>query len=387
MTPPVIVVGGGSANGLGIARNLGHRGIPVYCVTSDPHELLRYSKYCQGCHIVAHIERDAPTLSRVLQAFRSTIPGTGVLYPTTDTALLTVAQLQETMMPYVTYLPSRKIVEMMVIKSRFYKSLETTDIPYPRTLYPEEIEVQTIDRLHTFPVFIRPAQTLLYTAQFPGKGFVAQNRRELYQYLHLAKEQDLEVMIQEIIPGPVTAGYTLRGYLNHDSRPLVLYATQKLRQPTMFSNNTAWVTIPLSRIQEITAPLLRYFQAIGYRGLFGAEFKQDPRDGVFKLLEVNARSMGGNYLGAACGANHVFAAYRDTLGQPIPPSTPYRSGIYYVNLLEDLIAIVKTGVRRQWTRNELRPFIGPVQWQQLSRDDPLPFLHLLRIYLSKLASM
>jgi predicted ATP-grasp superfamily ATP-dependent carboligase len=130
-----------------------------------------------------------------------------------------------------------------------------------------------------------------------------------------------------------------------------------------------------------------YFHQIQYRGLFGAEFKRDPRDGQLKLLEVNARSMGGNAISAACGANDILAAYRDVLGQEVSPRLTYKSGLYFIDVGTDLETMLMLVARRDFS---LRAFLHPYRQQKafniLSRTDPLPFLTLLSTLLRKLPS-
>jgi D-aspartate ligase len=46
------------------------------------------------------------------------------------------------------------------------------------------------------------------------------------------------------------------------------------------------------------------------------EFKRDPRDGGYKLMEVNARHWLWHSLAAACGVNLSYVAYRDAIGDP-----------------------------------------------------------------------
>jgi predicted ATP-grasp superfamily ATP-dependent carboligase len=371
--PPAIIIGGGEANGLGITRNLGQREIPVYCVTSNPGEVTRYSRYCQGSVVIPDVEQDPMILSQFLRAFHRQILSPGVLFPTTDTALLTVAQLQETIQPYVTFLPSREIVEMMVIKSRFYQSLREHQVPHPST-YLLTSEWFTHTPEITYPVFLRPIQSLPFVQRFGVKGFIAQTNQEVRHYFRLVQPFVMPLMVQEIIPGPPSNGYLLRGYIDPHARPQVLLASRKLRQPTMFSVNTAQVSIPLTEFTEGVQLALQWFRAIGYSGLFGAEFKRDPRDGQLKLLEVNARSQGGNYFGVVCGANHVLAAYHDSLGQALTPSKEYRRDIHFCNLALDLYAFLKMAAQRELTRHDIPAFFRHKHWTYLFPDDPQPFL-------------
>ena len=166
-TSPAIIIGGGSANGLGIARNLGRFGVPIYCLTSNPHELTCSSIFCQGFRILPKVEQDPNTLRGALQQLTSRFHGSGVLFPTTDTALLTVSQIREDLTDYVTYIPPRDVVETMVHKTRFYKSLRAAGIDHPLTLYPDETTAQDMARKLSFPIFIRPAQSLPFQERFP----------------------------------------------------------------------------------------------------------------------------------------------------------------------------------------------------------------------------
>jgi predicted ATP-grasp superfamily ATP-dependent carboligase len=121
--------------------------------------------------------------------------------------------------------------------------------------------------------------------------------------------------------------------------------------------------------------LIDYFQAIGYRGLFGAEFKRDPRDGRFKLLEVNARSMGGNAHSTACGANDILAAYRDALGYPITRINQYKVGVHSAFLINDLKTLLVYARHRSLRMQDvLAPYRSPNQLGVLAWDDPLPFV-------------
>jgi predicted ATP-grasp superfamily ATP-dependent carboligase len=125
-------------------------------------------------------------------------------------------------------------------------------------------------------------------------------------------------MVQEIIPGPPHHGFMIRGYLNQQSKLGFLFASQKLRQPQLFSIESAQVSIPLTAVATFCKQLVTYLQKLRYRGIFHAEVKLDPRDNIFKLLEVNPRSGGGSSHPDACGANHILLSYLEAIGKHVP---------------------------------------------------------------------
>ena len=57
----------------------------------------------------------------------------------------------------------------------------------------------------------------------------------------------------------------------------------------------------------------------GFHGISQVEFKRDPRDGRFKLMEVNPRLWQWHGLAAACGVDLPLIAYRDLTGERVEP--------------------------------------------------------------------
>jgi predicted ATP-grasp superfamily ATP-dependent carboligase len=151
-------------------------------------------------------------------------------------------------------------------------------------------------------------------------------------------------------------------------------ADQKFRKPIMFSNPTVHRSIPLSYVSQAKKSLIKYFQDVKYRGLFMAEFKKDPRDGVFKLLEINARSAGSSYFAVACGMNHVLRAYLDALGEEIHPVTDYESYVYKIHILRDFPLLLNKLVHGNFSIQDIYTYFRKIHWQVFSLDDALPFL-------------
>jgi predicted ATP-grasp superfamily ATP-dependent carboligase len=303
--------------------------------------------------------------------------GPGVLFPTTDTTLLTVTRLTIPESRFVTFLPTRRLVETIVNKTQFYRSLAHHHVPHPRTLYPDHLDYAEIEPTLGFPVFIRPSQSLPFFTQFGCKGFVAQTLQEVRKYLRVAEAHQMPVMLQEIIPGPGEAGYSMRGYVDHASQVVALMALQKLQQPSLFTSLTVKRSIPLAHVADAAQALVTYLQTIKYRGLFFAEWKRDPRDGIVKLLEINARSAGGNYFGVTCGMNHVLLAYHDALGRAITPISQYHEGIYGINLLANLRYQLDQLRHGQFSPRTLLPYLQRKQYLIFSWRDGRPFLKVL----------
>ena len=76
---------------------------------------------------------------------------------------------------------------------------------------------------------------------------------------------------------------------------------------------------PPSDVASAAGSLERLLRGIDYRGVFSAEFKHDERDGLFKILEVNARPWWFAGFAASCGLDVCDMSYRDALGERVEP--------------------------------------------------------------------
>jgi D-aspartate ligase len=378
--PVVTIQGAGHA--LGIARNLGSVGIDVYCVTSDRFAPTIFSKYCKGFAVIPGID-DPEQLQTSLHRLETKLPQKGVIFPTDDNSLLTLSTIYHELDNYITFIPDRDIIETLVLKKNFYQSLREHGVPHPLTLNIDEAKVDEVEGAFALPVFIRPSQSGSFSNTFGKKGFIANTSGELRKHLQFAEQHDIDVMVQEIIPGPTSNEFIIKGYLDKHSKPLALFASQKIRKPNMFSNTTVHKSIPLSYVADFVDVVVKYLQSIRYRGLFGAEIKRDSRSGVFKLLEINARSMGCNYFPFVCGANIVLTACLDIVGEEAQPVKNYEVGVYRINVGRDYKILLRMFAKGQFSREKMRPYLGKVNWYMFSKDDPMPYFKSLSLSIAR----
>jgi predicted ATP-grasp superfamily ATP-dependent carboligase len=101
------------------------------------------------------------------------------------------------------------------------------------------------------------------------------------------------------------------------------------------------VSIPASEAEGAVAGVKALLSDGEYRGVFSAEFKKDDRDGVFKILEVNARPWWFVEFAATCGMNLVEMAYRDVAGLPIGSTGNYALGKYLIHPYYDISACMR----------------------------------------------
>jgi predicted ATP-grasp superfamily ATP-dependent carboligase len=181
-----------------------------------------------------------------------------------------------------------------------------------------------------------------------------------------------EILLQEIIPGDGSTQYSFCAFFK-DGRPHSSLVARRQRQhPLEFGRAATYVeTTDEPLVAELSNRLLA---AIDYYGLVEVEFKRDPRDGIFKLLDVNTRVWGFHSLGAAAGVDFSYLLFADQLNRPISPCLG-KAGIGWVRLLSDIpigLASVLRGSQSaaSWLGTVSRAHVESV----FTKDDPLPFL-------------
>ena len=368
-TPPVVIVFGAHITALAVIRAFGRARIPVF-VAGRNRTTIKRSRWYQPVPVedideladVAHLTR----FLRRLPFERS------VLFPCSDRWTLSLASLPaEVAAVHVPVAARAEVVRVLVDKQLFADATAAHGVPAPRVLRPAQLADIADDELHLF--FIKPRNSQAFADRFGSKALQIHGRVQASQLLRELADAGIEVMLQEFIPGPPTGHVFLDGYVDRSGTMRACLARRRMRMyPRPFGNSTLSVTIAPADAAGAIDALKKLFGALGYVGLFDAEFKFDERDQRFKVLEVNARPWWQLELMAASGLDVCTMAYRDAIGETVATIADYRVGRTWVNPVPDLTAWW-TGLN-QGDRTGGFPmrawFTGPntiCSW-----DDPLP---------------
>ena len=118
-------------------------------------------------------------------------------------------------------------------------------------------------------------------------------------------------LVQEYIPsGGGEFGASL--LLDRDARVLARFSHRRLRSyPVAGGPSTLRESIHCPEIEDAAERLLR---ALGWYGVAMVEFRRDPRDGRYKLIEVNHRFWGSLQLAVVSGVDFPALLCRLALG-------------------------------------------------------------------------
>src|SRR2546427_10481096 len=127
--------------------------------------------------------------------------------------------------------------------------------------------------------------------------------------------------------------------------------TTLFRSPVDFGNASTLVEQTSQSV--IAADGRRFLEGIGFDGMAEVEFKFDPRDGRYKILDVNPRPWGWHTLGKAAGIDFPYLLWQQKMGLDVSPIHSQDSASW-LREITDLIAIAKSPHRKAEIKRLLR---------------------------------
>ncbi len=336
----VAVVLNMGANGLGVARSLGHNGIPVIGMDFETAPAGFHSKYVKGVKCPDPISRPAELLDHMVSEGKK-LGEKGVLYPCTDAFLQFVSRNRKELSNwYEMVLPEEEVVEGLVKKMVQYRWAIKLGIPLPQTFFPKDMrEAREIRDELRYPAFIKGQESHLWARVFNNKGFIVRGPEELEGWLTKAFEADLEVVVQKIIMPPGENYATVGGYVGSNGQPPQLLTWRKVRQtPPNFGIGCFLVSEKMPEIAELG---LRFMKGIGFVGPGVVGFKLDPDDQEWKLIEMNGRLWYQNHFLDKCGCNMPLAQYLDSTGEDFSPLKDFKEGVRWWDSMADFDSFVR----------------------------------------------
>ena len=372
--PPVVILGG-----LNVTRATGLAGLPAIVAAAEADSPAFASRYCSGGVLLpplAQSEVVAEKLARLGEQLAGALGRAVPLFYGNDDYLNVILQHRERLSPYFRFIVNDpEVASALIDKERFDAFTRLRALPVPRTLEWDELE--TFDG----PVLVKPKlklayeQTAIYLRLFDGAGKarVFGSARELLAN-PLAGALRRELVLQEYVPGSDREIWSFHGYADESSRLLTWFAGRKIRTYPALTGQSSY--LELAHHEELVAVGRDIVERAPLKGVFKIDFKRDPRDGRFRMLEVNARFNLWHYLAAANGLSIPRVAYAYLLWGQVPAEPPaYGTGVRWLSFGLDWRAYRDLAARGElgfwgWAAS----LASRKVYQVFSWRDPRPFV-------------
>ncbi len=370
--PPVIVLGTG-LTALGVLRSLADAGVETFLV-DDSKGMARRSRWARK-RVIEHSE--SPDPEPLMDLLQRLPIEQAVLMACSDNWATAVSLLPEASRArFATSMPSEVAVGLLADKARLADTLLRLDIDHPwtRTITTEQ-ELDDVPDERWPNIFLKPTDSQSFSQLFGVKAFSVTSRADAANSLRKMQEAGIGAVAQEYVPGPSDQHYFVDGFVDRTGRVRALFSRRRIRMfPTDYGNSTFMQTVSLDTVSGAIEGLKLLLGDVSYRGIFSAEFKLDPRDALFKLLEVNVRPWWYVEFASLCGINVCELAYLDALGRPVPERLSFPVGARHRLMPDDLHAY--RHLRRAGDL-DFRSWAGEVWGASdavFRRNDPLPAL-------------
>jgi len=369
---PALVLGCSLAS-LAVIRSLSRRGIPVACLCYGFKQPAASSRHVHRKFECPNPNDDEGGFIEYLLSLDAEWDG-GVVIPTDDASLVAASRYKVQLAKrYRVMAADWDMTRVFIEKRHTYEFADRHGLPCPKMrVARDEQEILTQACEVGFPCLLKPSVSHTFFNKFCAKMLMVHNIEELRQAIEKLGDYDSELMICEFIPGDDTCGVNYNSYC-HGGEPLYEFTAQKLRlYPATIGFPTAVVS---RRLPEVIAAGRQVMAAFGYSGFSCTEFKRDIRDGIFKLMEVNARHNHSGWLAVTSGMDFPYISYLfaigadpEIAGQALPTE-----GIYWIDEGRDvqrLLATLRSGTGT--LRSYLEPYRGRHVFAVSSASDPLP---------------
>ncbi len=315
---PVAIVIGLDINGLGVARSLSRRRVPVLALhdrSDSPYRLTRHARFRRVESLSGR------SLVKQIQQLSDRARERPVLFPTEERTVETLVRHHKDLASCCRYkLPDGQLLERLTSKSGFDALAKKHGFLVPGTWTVDRSTYEDVSAVE-FPCIVKPSVKNDAYARHCRKAYFVHDREELARVFEEVFPHVDEVVVQEWVPG---GDEEIRFCLFYCSRPGHMDAAfvgRKLYSWPPGTGGTASCMPELDGdvIEAVRSETERFVAAIGLVGMGSMEFKRHAVNGRFYMIEPTiGRTDYQEEVAALNGVNLPWAMYADLVKGEIP---------------------------------------------------------------------
>ncbi len=326
----------GYVNGYSIIRELREQGVKDIILFDTAKSLAAYSNKIKK---FVRIKSSNTALQSALESLHQEYEKI-VIFPTTEGQIEQLYELRDQISDYC-FLPfnQRNIIQS-ISKITQYTYCQRMGVPYPKSVFVlRQTDLSLVCEL-PFPIIIKPSQRdtlqddVFRHMIFRSRHDFEKSEQLLLDYL----DRGITFLASEVIPGDSSNIYAYVGYRSRDGEILNEWTGKKLSQyPGRFG---VFASASNQAPPEILLQGRKLLEAMDLYGICEPEFKYDPRDGTYKLMEINMRAMMWNRVGNLSGVHIIHTQYLDAIGKKVKKQEQQQKlDIHYVYFKYELMGL------------------------------------------------
>ena len=348
----ILVTDGNSRAALAITRALGKEGYEVVVCAEKQPCLASVSRFCmKGLSYPSPEDSPSEFILRILEITQNEQPD--VLLPVSEITTLLVMAEKDNLEKY-SAIPFSNLnsVDRAANKYEVIALAKKLNIPVPETIIlekPEEFSAAlNFFKERNFPVVIKPSRSRISTQDGWQETVVkyANNTNELQGIVDDTPVGSYPLLFQERIIG---SGVGVFVCFNHGEM-LTAFSHRRIREkPPSGGVSVLRTSIPVD--EKLKRQSNKLLQELEWHGVAMVEFKQDNRDGEFKLMEINGRFWGSLQLAIDAGVNFPLLSAKIAMGDNVKPVTYYKNSVKTRWFWGDMDALLSRLFKRNSTLN------------------------------------
>lgn len=308
----VVITCANHANGLGVARALRKLPVKIIGITSD-----RQSRFCKSNVWDELYVTEAIIPLEYLIELRSRLEYEKViLIPIQDEMVTLLTNNRKVLQnKYLFVLPSKIITDTLMNKTEFHQWAVEHNFLVPSSYIVKSMpELDRVLNQVEYPIIIKPlVRSIKWDSVSPlEKAIKLNNKDEIKNYKFDLFNVASEYILQQWIPGGDNKIHFCLVYVDRNGVCLGHYTGKKIFQWPIGSGSTAACVGTKNReVYKMTEEL---FKKIGFVGLGSVEYKHNPLDGKYYIIEPTVgRTDLQSYVAVAGGVNLPEKAVFDAL--------------------------------------------------------------------------